>query len=48
MDYIDDERHVREGFIWRAFTGILEGLDPLTRGLQPPFLVGIYILRLCR
>ena len=48
MDYIDGERHVREGFIGRAFTGNLERLDPLTRGLQPPFLVGIYILRLCR
>jgi hypothetical protein len=48
MDYIDSERHVREGFIGRAFTGNLERLDPLTRGLQPPFLVGIYILRLCR
>ena len=48
MDYIDGERHVREGFIGRAFTGNLERLDPLMRGLQPPFLVGIYILRLCR
>lgn len=48
MDYIDDERHAREGFIGRAFTGNLERLDPLTRGLQPPFLVGIYILRLYR
>jgi hypothetical protein len=39
---------VREGFIGRAFTGNLERLDPLMRGLQPPFLVGIYILRLYR
>jgi len=48
MDFIDDERHVRVFFTGRAFTGNLERLDPLRRGHQPPFLVGIYILRLCR
>jgi hypothetical protein len=47
MNDTDDERHARDGFRGRAFTGILERLDPVT-GLQPPVLVGIYILRLCR